>query len=116
MRTKIRLTENDLKRIVKRVLNEEPMANFPEVEITGKSNTLDLPEVEIYSGGDNEFKVQCGKTIEVLEDIIATLENACNSNDIASTIKKDLSFEDNKENAIEMLDAISEKVYNPLGL
>lgn len=102
MRTKIRLTENDLKRIVKRVLNEEPMTN--------------LPEVEIYSGGDNEFKVQCGKTIEVLEDIIATLENACNSNDIASTIKRDLSFEDNKENAIEMLDAISEKVYNPLGL
>ncbi len=57
MRTKNRLTENDLKRIVKRVLNEEPMTNFPEIEITGKRDTLDLPELDWqYESG---WKSQC---------------------------------------------------------
>ena len=105
-----------MKRIVKRVLNEEPMTNFPEIEITGKRDTLDLPEVEIYASDDMKFKMECEKTIEALENIISTLENACQSNNIVDTIKRDLSFQDNKENAIEMLDSISEKVYNPLGL
>jgi len=101
-----RITESDLKRLVKKVLNEDPM------------NVMSLPEFEVSpkSSGDRELKMECEKTIEVLENIIDTLNNPCESNNISDTIKRDLSFQENKEDAIDMLDNLSEKIYNPLGI
>lgn len=64
----------------------------------------------------NDLKEDCEDLKETLEDLIDSLNRACNSEDIVETLKRDFTFSNGIESAIPMMNALLEKVNNPMGL
>jgi hypothetical protein len=73
-------------------------------------------EEEVNFEKTNGLKEDCEELKETLQDVIESLERACSSEDITDTLKRDFTFSNGVESSIPMMNALLEKVNNPMGL
>ena len=101
MRTN-RLTERDLSRIVKRVINEqdEDVVDLSPVEITIPMKTKDLGDVTIYG---NKTKKLCEQVILLMDDISDELQSCKDSPDAKTQIEGNVDLNNNIKDLMKKL-------------
>lgn len=77
-----------------------------------KENTLN----DVLPDGGNEFKENCEDVIDMLEELIESLEKCCSSTDPLETFKKDFTCIDNMKEVSEKFEDMMSMANNPIGL
>jgi hypothetical protein len=103
MRT--RLTERDLSRIVRRVINEqdEDIIDLSPVDITAPMKTKEFPDVTVTY---NKTKNLCIDAVDLMKDITLDLNSYKNSPDAKTKIEEDSDLNNNIKDLMKKLQSL----------